>query len=120
MRRTDERAATLLELADALTEQMRRRHDRATSAWNVHLTYARRAAMALHGNDLALALRSAEIAAEAHHIFNEAETRDDPEQRAANIARFETRAAEYRQSQKAARLERAAHRAIAGGDTAGV
>lgn len=120
MRRTDPRASTLLELSDALTEQMQKRHDRATSAWNVHLTYSRRAAMALHSNDLALALRSAEIAAEAHHIFNDAEQRDDPELRKANLERYETRAAEYRASQRAARLERAERRSIERGDTGGV
>lgn len=116
MRRPDPRAATLLELADALSEQQRQGADRATSAWTVHLDYARRTAMALAGNDLALALRSAEIAGEAQAIFSAAEASDDPAVRAGNLARYETRAAEYRESQRATRLARRSRQRLVGGD----
>lgn len=116
MRRPNPRASTLLELADALSEQQRQGADRATSAWTVHITYARRTAMALAGNDLALALRSAEIAGEAQAIFTAAEASEDPDVRAANIARYEVRAAEYRESQRAARAERSLRRRLVTGD----
>lgn len=116
MRRTPSSKSAMLELADALTAQQLQGTDRATSAWNVHITYARRTALALAGNDLALALRSAEISGEAQAIFTAAEDAEDPDVRAANIARYETRAAEYRQSQKATRLARRARQQLISGN----
>ncbi len=58
-----------LTLTDALSEGIPAGEERLAAAWRVHETFARRAAMALVGNDLRSALDAAEVSAAALSLW---------------------------------------------------
>lgn len=73
--RTNLDRSQALELADYLGHPDRLAYQTGGAEWAAHITYARRAAIALATNDLRAALRSAEIATEALRLYEQLQAR---------------------------------------------
>lgn len=77
--------AQSLTLADALSAQLGAVETAEQAAWRAHETFARRAALALVGNDLRGALDAAEISAAALRLWQREGPTDVPGERQAVV-----------------------------------